>query len=40
SKRYFQEAYSSVGRWSKGEDLFTKKFVFIPVVKDMHWSLA
>ncbi|CAN0425074.1 unnamed protein product, partial [Ectocarpus sp. 13 AM-2016] len=33
-------AYSSVERWSRGEDLFTKKFVFIPVVNDMHWSLA
>ncbi|CAN0587681.1 unnamed protein product, partial [Ectocarpus sp. 12 AP-2014] len=29
-----------VERWSRGEDLFTKKFVFIPVEKDMHWSLA
>ncbi|CAN0051352.1 unnamed protein product, partial [Ectocarpus fasciculatus] len=39
-KRYFQEAFSSVKRWSGGQDLFTKKFAFIPVVMDMHWSLT
>ncbi|CAN0084189.1 unnamed protein product, partial [Ectocarpus fasciculatus] len=38
--RYFQEAYRSVERWSGGQDIFTKKFVFIPIAMTMHWSLT
>lgn len=29
-----------VQTWSSKVDLFCKKFVFVPVVEDMHWSLA
>ncbi|CAN0435907.1 unnamed protein product, partial [Hapterophycus canaliculatus] len=36
----FQAAYSKVQHWTRNVDLFSKKFVFVPVVEDMHWSLA
>ncbi|CAN0374464.1 unnamed protein product, partial [Ectocarpus sp. 13 AM-2016] len=37
---YEQEVYDRVGRWDKTVDLFTKKFVLVPVVQNDHWSLA
>lgn len=38
---YFcQAAYSKVQYWTRNVDLFSKKFVFVPVVENMHWSLA
>ncbi|CAM9544602.1 unnamed protein product [Ascophyllum nodosum] len=36
----FAVAYSKVKQWSRNVDLFSKKFVFVPVVENMHWSLA
>ncbi|CAN0223242.1 unnamed protein product, partial [Ectocarpus fasciculatus] len=35
-----QAAYSKVQHWTRNVDLFKKKFVLVPVVEDMHWSLA
>lgn len=34
------EAFVSVQRWTRGVDLFTKEWIFIPVCYGMHWSLA
>eukprot|EP00903_Cladosiphon_okamuranus_P020870 g19165.t1 len=36
----FDESYRKVQHWARNVDLFSKKFVFVPVVEDMHWSLA
>ncbi|CBJ34276.1 SUMO deconjugating cysteine peptidase Ulp2 [Ectocarpus siliculosus] len=36
----FDAAYSSVQRWYGGVNIFTKKFVLVPVVEDLHWSLS
>ncbi|CAN0423066.1 unnamed protein product, partial [Ectocarpus fasciculatus] len=36
----FEAAYSKVQHWTRNVDLFKKKFVLVPVVEDMHWSLA
>eukprot|EP00904_Undaria_pinnatifida_P005284 jgi/Undpi1/1886/HiC_scaffold_12.g05273.m1 len=36
----FDAAYSKVQYWTRNVDLFSKKFVFVPVVENMHWSLA
>jgi len=33
-------AYEQVRRWTKNFDLFSKRFVFIPIVEHLHWSLA
>lgn len=33
-------AYKKVQHWSRNVDLFSKKFVFFPVVDNLHWSLA
>ncbi|CAM9784990.1 unnamed protein product [Pylaiella littoralis] len=38
--RNFSTAYSKVQHWTRNVDLFKKKFVLVPVVQDMHWSLA
>ncbi|CAN0018782.1 unnamed protein product, partial [Scytosiphon promiscuus] len=38
--QHFDAAYRKVQHWTRNVDLFTKKFVFVPVVEDMHWSLA
>ena len=27
-------------RWTRGVDVFAKKFLLVPVVEDLHWSLA
>lgn len=35
-----QVAYAKVQHWTRNVDLFSKKFVLVPVVEDMHWSLA
>ncbi|CAM9201167.1 unnamed protein product [Chrysoparadoxa australica] len=32
--------FASVQRWTKGAALFEKKFVFVPIVEDLHWSLS
>ncbi|CAM9152576.1 unnamed protein product, partial [Ectocarpus sp. 6 AP-2014] len=36
----FNAAYSGVKRWSRHVDLFSMKFVMVPVVEDEHWILA
>ncbi|CAM9925291.1 unnamed protein product, partial [Ectocarpus sp. 8 AP-2014] len=36
----YRAAYSGVKRWSRHVDLFSMKFVMVPVVEDEHWSLA
>lgn len=33
-------AHSMVARWTKDIDLFECRFVFIPIVEHLHWSLA
>lgn len=35
-----QAAFSKVRHWTRNVDIFTKKFVIVPVVSDMHWSVA
>ncbi|KAE8218153.1 hypothetical protein CF319_g7914 [Tilletia indica] len=35
-----ERGYSKLCHWSKNLDLFSKKFVFIPIVKNSHWTLA
>jgi Ulp1 family protease len=34
-----REAYKLVAGWTKAFDLFAKKFIFIPINLDKHWSL-
>ncbi|CAN0505937.1 unnamed protein product, partial [Ectocarpus sp. 12 AP-2014] len=34
----FDPAYSGVQCWYGGVDIFTKKFVAVPVVEDLHWT--
>ncbi|CBJ32026.1 SUMO deconjugating cysteine peptidase Ulp2 [Ectocarpus siliculosus] len=36
----FNAAYGGVKRWSRHVDLFSMKFVMVPVVEDEHWRLA
>jgi Ulp1 family protease len=33
-------AYARVERWTRGVDVFAKKFLLVPVFEDQHWSLA
>ncbi|CAN0272400.1 unnamed protein product, partial [Scytosiphon promiscuus] len=33
-------SYLKVQRWARNVDIFSKKFVFVPVVEVLHWSLA
>ena len=33
------EGYKAVRRWTKGVDLFSKDFVFVPVNEYLHWAL-
>ena len=33
-------AYERVERWTRGVDVFAKKFLLVPVLEDQHWSLA
>ena len=35
-----RRAYERVERWTRGVDVFAKKFLLVPVVEDLHWSLA
>ena len=35
-----QRAHARVERWTRGVDVFAKKFLLVPVCKDQHWSLA
>ena len=35
-----RRAYARVERWTRGVDVFAKKFLLVPVFKDQHWSLA
>ena len=35
-----QRAHARVERWTRGVDVFAKKFLLVPVVEDLHWSLA
>mmetsp|Transcript_13776 Transcript_13776/g.51397 ORF Transcript_13776/g.51397 Transcript_13776/m.51397 type:complete len:666 (-) Transcript_13776:132-2129(-) len=32
--------YKDISRWTKNLDIFEKDFLFIPIVQDLHWSLA
>ncbi|KAH9259610.1 hypothetical protein BASA81_002032 [Batrachochytrium salamandrivorans] len=34
------EVYSAVRYWSRGVDLFKRKFLLVPINKSAHWSLA
>merc|ERR1711964_953424 len=34
------EKWESVQKWTKLVDIFEKDFLFIPINKDLHWSLA
>jgi hypothetical protein len=34
------EAFVSVQRWTRGVDLFTKEWIFIPICYGLHWSLV
>ncbi|WVW78570.1 hypothetical protein I302_100526 [Kwoniella bestiolae CBS 10118] len=36
----FWPGYESVKKWSKGKDIFGKKFVVIPINENYHWFLA
>ena len=33
-------AHDRVERWTRGVDVFSKKFLVVPIVADQHWSLA
>ena len=35
-----RRAYARVERWTRGVDVFAKKFLLVPVLEDQHWSLA
>lgn len=35
-----QEAYRLVAKWSRGVDIFSKNFIFMPINENMHWSLS
>ena len=35
-----QRAHARVERWTRGVDVFAKKFLLVAVVEDLHWSLA
>lgn len=43
-KRYITadrgESYARVKQWTKGVDLFEKRFVFVPINQNLHWSLV
>jgi hypothetical protein len=34
------EMHLSVRRWSRTVDLFSTRFIFVPIVEQLHWSLA
>eukprot|EP00613_Pedinella_sp_CCMP2098_P064502 CAMPEP_0171990266 /NCGR_PEP_ID=MMETSP0993-20121228/276834_1 /TAXON_ID=483369 /ORGANISM="non described non described, Strain CCMP2098" /LENGTH=842 /DNA_ID=CAMNT_0012643269 /DNA_START=24 /DNA_END=2549 /DNA_ORIENTATION=+ len=33
-------AHAAVARWTKDLDVFSKKFVLVPIVEHLHWSMA
>ena len=33
-------AHARVERWTRGVDVFAKKFLLVPIVEHLHWSLA
>jgi Ulp1 family protease len=35
-----REAYASVQRWTRGVDIFSKEWSFVPINYGLHWSLA
>lgn len=35
-----KERYAQVARWTAKNPIFDHEFVFIPIVKDLHWSLV
>jgi hypothetical protein len=35
-----EAAYERVERWTRGVDIFAKKYVFFPIVENLHWSLV
>lgn len=35
-----KQAYERVERWTRGIDIFAYKYVLVPIVEHLHWSLA
>ena len=35
-----KERYNAVRRWTKNIDIFTKDYLFVPINKNLHWTLA
>lgn len=35
-----ETAHSNVAKWTRRIDVFAKKFLFVPICEDMHWTLA
>ncbi|KAH7873240.1 uncharacterized protein C8R40DRAFT_1114482 [Lentinula edodes] len=40
NKKSIEEGYQSVRRWTSRFDIFSKKFVIVPINENMHWYLA
>ncbi|KAJ3731292.1 hypothetical protein DFJ43DRAFT_1155796 [Lentinula guzmanii] len=40
NKKNLEEGYQSVRRWTSKFDIFSKKFVIVPINESMHWYLA
>ncbi|KAG5654258.1 hypothetical protein H0H81_005501 [Sphagnurus paluster] len=40
NKRIFDEGYDSVRKWTAKLDLFSKKYIIIPINEHLHWYLA
>ncbi|KAJ3789207.1 hypothetical protein GGU10DRAFT_305668 [Lentinula aff. detonsa] len=40
NKKNLEEGYQSVRRWTSKFDIFSKKFVIVPINENMHWYLA
>ncbi|KAJ4482276.1 hypothetical protein J3R30DRAFT_3681499 [Lentinula aciculospora] len=40
NKKNLEEGYQSVKRWTSKFDIFSKKFVIVPINENMHWYLA
>ncbi|KAJ3838081.1 hypothetical protein F5878DRAFT_562963 [Lentinula raphanica] len=40
NKKNFQDGYQSVRRWTSKFDIFSKKFVIVPINENLHWYLA
>ncbi|KAI1794794.1 hypothetical protein LXA43DRAFT_939951 [Ganoderma leucocontextum] len=39
-KKEFAEAYPSVRKWSSKVDIFSKKYIIVPINENFHWYLA